>query len=133
MTKLNSLVISVLVGLMAASAFASEVVESNNKKSQKVAIRSLASLSSVAKPSMGQGEQMLYSVRDTNPRFLKMRDKPGMVKIAGVCHDGYGVSHYSSQKTYANCVDSQSVSTSSVNDYFGGSQRTAGVGVLVGN
>lgn len=86
------------------------------------------SLASLAPTHAGQGEQMLYSVKSSSPRFLNETKSAGPVRIAGVCRDPYGVSYMSTDKGYVSCLDSQSAT---MNDYFA-AQRQAGVGIFVG-
>lgn len=110
------------------SAVAGTVQE---KKTPKMTTRGLASLRPV-KPT-SQGEAMLNSVKESDPRFLKPRSEPSAVSISGVCRDGYGVLYNSSDLGYGDCMDSRANRTSNLNQYWGGGQRQAGVGILVGN
>ena len=54
------------------------------------------------------------------------------MKIAGVCHDSYAQTYFSNEKGYSKCLDDQSRSTGSVNEYWGGAQRQTGLGVMLG-
>ncbi|MBI3558724.1 MAG: hypothetical protein HY074_20850 [Deltaproteobacteria bacterium] len=99
----------------------------------KAASRGLASLSAKSTAQMGQGEQMLYSLKTTSPRFLKTAKSDSKVRIAGVCREVTGMTYNSTEKGYGDCLDAKTEGSSSVNEYFGSAQRHAGVGILVGN
>lgn len=95
----------------------------------KAPSRGLASL----KP-LGQGEQMLFSEKNSAPRFLAPHVASRPVKFAGVCRDWTGqASSSASEQAYARCIDAQASNTGSVNQFFGGAQRQTGFGIRVGN
>ncbi len=127
-------VVAGFFGLLSAQAHGEVDAQSARKTVRlKHASRGLASLSAKSSAQMGQGEQMLYSLKSTAPRFLKVAKNNSAVKLAGVCRDVYGMTYNSTQKGYGSCLDTKTEGSSSVNEYFGSAQRQAGVGILVGN
>lgn len=129
MSKFNLIAVALIAIAVPAAAFSADKDVQKQQKSG----RRIASLSA-APAKFGQGELMLRNLRTNHPSFLSAAAKSsGPVQVAGVCRDNFGRTHYSHERGYTTCVDSQSVTagSGSVNGYFGPSQRQAGVGILV--
>lgn len=133
--RISFLTLGLLIVACGASGYSQAAHAAGKKKATKThhhlsSKRGIASLAPDSIKVMGQGEAMLYSMKDSQPRFLSSGAAgSGPVKLAGVCRDAFGMTYNSTQRGYSNCLDSRRSGT--VNQTFE-AQRQAGVGVLVG-